>query len=446
MGSRHRKSIPWYRVVVAMALGFIVLGWAAGQWGSARSEASWRGRLGTESASALAQAEDMPAGVETLRLLADVHTENLFPPDYAKAQALIEKALLRAPMHSVLWMGLARCQLFSSQEKTARFSLEQSDRLDPNYPSQRLEAVRLWHLAGNRERSLHIARRLAGLGTLSREPAVGELIRMGYEPAEVVEALGLTALPPGDMGPLLDVLRVANAESMERLFAILPDGNFQDRTFRDHAARVVCQPALIRTANRLLELHSPDGVRTVAGSAGTSESLVVDNADLRLPAFSRPFHLGWQVAPTMGWVSTSWIPSSSNGLSHGQIRLVLQDPGRPGREGFRWIFHRFLLPANSGINVRHRLRVATEAAASYRILAVVNRSDTFVGKDTIPDEMTYQTLDVRIPPREEASMVELILDRREKQKEGVGKEEVYLGGIEVVRDPAYEGRGSGEWR
>jgi tetratricopeptide (TPR) repeat protein len=374
----------------------------------------------------LVLARENPPQVDDFLLLAELHEEIVFPPDYRTSEQLIQRALPARPLDPLLWMRLARSKLFQGNRRDALIALKQSDEFDPNYPAQRMQAIRLWNLLGDNARSEDLAKQLAKLGPDYGKRVVRELLLTGYTPAEVYRLLELENLTPPELAAYLDSLGSYDPLELEELYAAIPDEFFADEKFRFRAARLVTRPLLPGIAARLWELEGAQP------AAACGDGVVLGrNLNLTEPAFAEPFYFGWQPAPNVPWAQAGWQKGRTE-ESGGQVRVNFFGTRNEEGMAFRWLFYRLLVPEGTPLTIEFRTSTPTPRDSRSRVMAVVNRSQEFFTEYSSTESSAWQDLTLSLPALAEPAMVELVLERRATSRDAAArKAEVFLGRMAI---------------
>src|SRR5690606_18216703 len=126
---------------------------------------------------------------------------------------------------------------------------------NPAFPLQRLKAVQMWDLMGERERAVDVAVSVAGLDFEGKREAAQVLRLLDHSPAQAFVAVGGPTCEPAQMGQLMDDLRSPRREAMQALFAQVPERAWEDEAFRRRAASLAEKPFLHEVAMRLWRME-----------------------------------------------------------------------------------------------------------------------------------------------------------------------------------------------
>jgi hypothetical protein len=407
--------------------------WALHYYSQAKEVARWQAMLRRNDTPELLT-HSPPDTSNALRTLARIHERTVFPPQYAQARNHLQQAIVVNPLQSVLWMDLARCQFFSGNRSAAEASLLRSDQLDPHYPLQRLEAIRLWHLLDHPERAKALAIRLGRMSGSVRIGVIRELIASGYSPAEVYDLLRLAALAPESLATLLRQLRVENPGMMRALFQKIPDSAYEEESFRREAVRIALDPLVPEVIYKAWRMDTPSPAQPLGVEESAENPLLAANLDLSTPAFSSDLPLGWQNVPELPWIEASWIaptPESFLQREPGHIRLLFNDsPERPSSD-FRWVFYRMIVPPGWILEVCARIQSLQPDQHDCRIVAVVNQRHSYrssLAEERISD---WRELKLSLPARTEWFLLELLLERKTPKVSQSSSCQVNLGGFSL---------------
>lgn len=337
-------------------------------------------------------------------------TRDIFPPERDLAMEAIGRALAAEPLSSRAWQALARERLLDGQDDAARQALALADRLEPRFPRQRLEAVRLWRLVGDSRRSLETALEVAALGPRYRREAALELLLAGTSPAEVFTVLGGPRLAPGAAVELAAVLHNSNLQQMSDLVALLPPDAAHDEEARRQLAALLLRPL---QPKRLLELWTLEDPPPQTGFDG----IPLANRDLLAPPFFNRFPLGWLAPQERGAVRVIWL-SPLEPADTGRIRTVLPDLGPPFHRG---LLYRLLLPAGQGGSLPVRLRATPSEQVQVEVtLREGDRTTARVRLDSASDD--WQALSLPLPARETPTIGVVAIEVRRLGKETAWRE------------------------
>lgn len=429
----------FWRSCAASLVAILCIGWAFFYYSPARETARWQRKLRQTDLREVLEQEP-PNNAPTLRSLARIHERNMFPPRYSQARRLLQQAITANPLQSVLWMDLARCEFFLGNPSTAKAALLRSDQLDPQYPSQRIEAIRLWHLLEEPERAKALAVRLGRVTGSAQISVIRELIASGYSPADVYELLRFATLAPDSLAALVRHLRVENSRLMNDLFRKIPASAYDHEAFRHEAIRIALNPLLPEVIHKAWRAETHVPAQPVGENENDEQSLLAVNLDLSSPAFSSALPLGWQNVSEVPWIAASWIAPTSPGSplnSPGHIRLVFDDsPARPTAP-FRWLFYRLIVPPDSPLDVRADIQLLEPNRNVCRLAAVVNQRHSHRSLPASDRTSDWQALLVSLPPQSDWSLLELYLERKTLDSAQSGSYQVNLGRLALQpRRPA----------
>ncbi len=379
-------------------------------------------------------AEIPPSAANYIRI-ARLKGSRQIPPDHAGAVEFFGLALQRTPLRSDLWVTLARHLFFLKRKGEAEAALRRSDVLDPVYPEQRLGAVQLWALMGERERGIELARQVAALDPPGRLEALRTLLLIGVPPEEAYSIIGAGEVPVGDLAEIMKNLKSGNPDTMRKLWAKLPPAAIEDARFRNAMAEFFASPMLDDVAATIWRRESS----TVAAFPlpGSDTSLWLDNPSVDETPFTNRFYYGWQPFPLLSWVDGTWNRANSESGDRARIRMTFTGGGAPTiQRTLQWMFYRLPLPATAE-PVSIRIPVMAEPPGD-SVCRVSARIDGRV-VNSAPSDWTrdgWQYLEVKIPASASPSLVELTVERQKRGAGADGSARVYLGGFEFVRqDP-----------
>jgi len=295
---------PLARAALSAVLAAGAILWAIGGAKAQRAQRHWEEAF--RKGPIEAAAAPVPANPAAWRSLGDIYLSQFFPPADDLAIRAYRQALLLDPRSSVTWTRLAEAQFFSGDRAAAEASLSRADALDPNFPRQRLEAIRLWALLGREDRALGLGAGLARLGPQARADALRELSRLGHEPADLFRRLQLATTPPVERPALLDAFEAAyGRDALARLSHVLPAPWLENRPFRHRAIEAALRP--VRYAEALRWWHLELGLPFEDDSG----AIFAPNLDLASDPFSQTGPLGWQAPSASPMARTVWVPPSA---------------------------------------------------------------------------------------------------------------------------------------
>jgi len=352
---------------------------------------------------------DVPAAAEARLLMASIYGREFFPPDDRSAARWAALALLSRPLESGLWVILANHLFFSGQDDDARTALRRADELDPNYPLQRLSAIRLWTLMGERERAGILAAQIGRLGGRERGDAARELLRAGWERSEIFVRLEGPSLSTPAMIDLLQILRTTNPEQCRALLETMPIDRLRtDRTLRVAVSRHAVDARLLDQAEMLWRLERPE--------APPHPRFPADHEDLQLALVRPPLSMGWQGPPAENWVilRPRVIEEPSIGGRPGPrtdgLEVQYRDTPDESRRHSRWPFYRVPVPENEELHVAMRVRTIPSNRSAASIVASEGRNRVESNTTDLRTDL-YQILELTVPPQPYPRFVTLQLNR-----------------------------------
>lgn len=352
--------------------------------------------------------------------IADVLSNEVFPANHAGARVAAERALALDPFSSRAWMVLAREHLFLGNDAQARAALQRSDEIDPRWPLQRLEAVRLWILLGDEQKGLDTAVRLAALSPELRRDAAHELISSGYSPRDVFNRLDIHDSTPDDIAGVIEAIRTPSLRQMEEVYSLIPEHAYRDAAFRRRLYHVAVNPLSTSQLLTLWKWHSPH-------LEDLGDERCIDNPQLRHPPFGVEFPLGWQLPAANAAVTATWQAAPPDNNASGRIRVEVP---AFGRTDFRYRYYRFLLPPHQRITVISPVRLDPPGEGQALLRAVVGNQEF---ESTIlrgRDIAGWHELSVDLPAFERPQIVEVQLGWNRVARGGDQQDaRVYIGGI-----------------
>jgi hypothetical protein len=342
--------------------------------------------------------------------VASYATRDVFPPDRALALEAIGRALAAEPLSARAWQALARERLLEGQDDAARQALALADRLEPRFPRQRLEAVRLWRLAGDSRRSLETALEVAALGPQYRREAALELLLAGSSPAEVFTVLGGPRLAPGAAVELAAALHNSRLDQMSDLVALIPAAAADDQEARHQLAALLLRPLQSERLMELWRLEDPPPQTAFDG-------ITLANRDLLAPPFFNRFPLGWIPPQERGAVRVIWL-SPLKPADTGRIRTVLPELGPPFHRG---LLYRLLLPAGPARQLP--LRVRATPAGQVQVEVTLREADRTTARVRLdPTCGEWQALPLPLPARDAPAIAVVAIEVRRLGKENTWRE------------------------
>jgi hypothetical protein len=413
------------RAVIGIILALAILAWTASMipWGVSRAQWQRLASASLEEQLAFASRGDLP---QSARLrLASAYSREVFPPRHDLAIPFLRDALLDAPGDATTWNAYARTSLLLGEREWATSALRRADLLDPRYPRQRIESIRLWHLLGEEPRALEVAEQVASLGLASRTAAARELMELRYPPARVFAILDAATLPPGDLLGFCWAIRTRSPELNRAGYDLIPPTALKDDAFRDGLAELCLNPVEPHTLARLWRLE--------AGVDVTPDGPVrLSNPDLGLPPFGGGFPLGWLRLEKPREREVSWLaPGRGAAPSRGTIEIRWV-----GEEGEAYFpFYRLLIPPGTGRTIALRVRVEDPEAIDVRLDARVLNGPRNAGEVTRAGTPEVQEIVARIPDTTEFTAGDLAIRLRRKGAASRGTR-VFLHGLELREDSA----------
>ncbi|MCB2153395.1 hypothetical protein KQI84_00790 [bacterium] len=339
--------------LIAMA---IVVGWSMSQASRMQTRIAWAEARRENPTAVLERDEPAPTADGNL-LLANERGRILFPPDHQGAIESTRRALLLDPLESSAWMILAREKLLQNHMDEARAALSRSDELEPRYPGQRVEAIRLWSLLDEPNRAMELARQISLLGDEYAAAAAAELIATGREPSSVFKILRLDELPPDEKLMAARAMAAANPGAMAPVLATFTNAELADHDFGNQFVELLYSPMNIKEIERVWALHSTRLIE--------EQGLLLADPNLTYPPFEHSFHLGWQQPMQSTTVISRWQPAESEIRDTG-AHIEMQFT-RSAKEQIRWIFYRLPIPPDWSGTIELRVRISPAASATCRL-------------------------------------------------------------------------------
>ncbi len=376
----------------------------------------------------------VPPAAEAMVLVAGFYGEVFFPPDDRKAAGWAARALEVRPLESGLWVVLARHLFFSGQVDEARVALERADELDPNYPRQRLAAIRLWTLMGEKDRAGALASQIGRLGFRERGEAAAELIRAGWSRADIFRQLDGPLLSDPEIVELLNLLKARRPGEARALLDAIPTSRLAaSRVLRSAASRHAVDAVLLDQIERIWHLERP--------KAPSSPRFPDDSSNLMLAFEAPPLAMGWQGPPVENWVllrprqieepGTLGSPSTSiNGLE-----VQYRDTPDESRRVSRWTFYRFPLAAGERLDVAMRCRTYPSDRSAAKIIATDGRQRIESNTTELRTDL-IQTLSLSFPPRDANRVITLQLERTRARSIFDTEAELAVHSLNLVSNPA----------
>lgn len=344
----------------------------------------------------------MPANPGLYASLAEVYSRDLMPPDNERARELLGEAIRLAPLDSIYWLRLAEQNLLLDQREAAIAALRVSDQLDPRWPDQRLDAVRLWRILGDRERAMELGVQIARLRDLGLTEVVSsELLDNGFPTSDVLAAIDFARRPPGEMSHLISAMAKRPSVSLDELWKAVPEGSRQDNELRTELAKLAEQRG---RHELLLELwkYEPDSLTTLA------PGLVTKNTDLRRSPMGQTFVLGWQPPVLETDVRTTWIAPEGMAGATGKLEV---DIGPYSRDQLWWSVYRLVIPADMAVDLGARVSInpGVRTVAEVRVLV---DGEWFANATTSGANDRTEDLRHAIPPAARARVATIFISWR----------------------------------
>lgn len=395
------RLAPWPVVAAAIVLALVVLvsGLNAKVWYDLREtyKAPARAtRIGNIDLN------NVPIDPAVYSKLAEMYSRDFMPPDNAQARAMLGEAIRLAPLDSLYWLRVSEQNLLLGDREKAIAALRMSDDLDPRWPRQRLDAIRLWRIVGERDRALTLGIQIASLGSPYNEIAARELLDNGFTTPEVMKAVGFEKRSPAQMARLIGAMARRPGVSLEDLWAVVPESARGDAELRNEMATIAVQR---RRYSLLQEMwkYEPDQLVTLA------PGLVVKNTDLRRSPLGRTYELGWQEPIDGGSdVTTKWV--APGGLAGDSGKLDV-DIGPYAPEQLWWPMYRLIIPADTAVDLGARVSInpGVRTVAEVRVM-VENEwfsNATTSGVNDRPEDLRHA-----IPPAPEPRMATIHISWR----------------------------------
>ncbi len=378
----------------------------------------------------------VPAAAEANLLMASIHGRVFFPPDDRQAAVWASRALAHRPLESGLWVILATHLFFSGQDAHARTALSRADELDPNYPLQRLAAIRLWTLMGERSNAGILAAQIARLGTRERGDAARELLRAGWNRAEIFTRFEGSGLPDGEMIELLSLLKTTSRSQCRALIEAIPVARLESsRPLRSVVSRHASDARLLEEIELIWRIERPD--------APTVPRFPADHENLQLAFERAPLSMGWQGPPSENWVLLRprliEEPSIAGrpGLRTDGLEVQYRDTPDESRRVSRWTFYHVPVPENEELHVSMRVRTIPSDRSAARIIANDGRLRTNSNTTDLRTDL-YQVLELTMPAAEVPRMVSLQLERTRARSIFDTEAELIIQSLQITTAPPVE--------
>ncbi len=384
------------RLIPALAGSALIVCWCAVSLRFHISGNAWYSAGG--DLEAVFAIEASPPVPSFLAQRAEELADNVFPPDLDRSEEDLRNALLHEPQYSRAWLTLSRVRLYENRTAEARSALEHSERLDPAYPSGRLESVSLWKMLGENERALTTARQVAVLGRENAVNAITELLRNGFTTDEVLKAVLFERLTTEQRQLVLGIFAKERLEAVNELATHLTSEDLESPLLRQQLAPVLMRPLDAPLLGEVWGFDRP-GLRLIEGR------LLVENPGLEQPAFPTAFPMGWQIFAGSE-ASTTWEQGSGGSRrTDGHIRLALP---RYLRREVSWTCYRFLADVGEEFTVTMHLVPSSSRYA--RVSLAARAAGTNLKGDSV--EVTGESpfdLAVQVPALDEPGLVSLTL-------------------------------------
>lgn len=404
---RHRRSSSSKssgpiapRLLVAIPLLAIILYWSYDQGERTADRVEWETLLRSGDFVSLFQLEEAPSAEAWYQLSRAIDTR-VWPPNYEGAANAVTKALTLDPLNARYWIYLGRYMYFQGDQDAAREALAFSEKIDPLYAPQRLDAIPLWRLLGEEERAREIARQVAALSSEEQMAAAEKLVRSGYSPAEIYEIIGSDEMTTRELFLFVRRIRVGDKEQMADLFALLPEDIYSDQDQLDEFARLAAVPLVPSASQRFWAAKY--GIQLPAG-----ENLLYLNGDLKTAPYADPFFFGWQpVPPHLFYIKGTWHPPEDD-ADRGEMHFTFDES--PERTGTNWVIYRTPLPARVAVAIQLDVRLEPPGRSDATIYVSLDREREIAGTPARRID-GWQTLSVKVPAQSEGALLELFLRR-----------------------------------
>lgn len=211
----------------------------------------------------------------------------VFPPQLKTAESAFHRSLVLDPLSSRTWMGLAEVFLYQGKTDQANQALTMSDALDPNYPRERLESIRLWVLLGNREKAINHGARIASLGGNNPRLAVEQLVQSGIPLEEVAQATNWPELSPSELNQVMRWFRESRPKQYAEAVSLLPAESLKDQPFLQQVARMAVELQAVPLA---LEIWQKSALPPTL----ISPRIALPEPEFAQSPFRDGFPLGWR--------------------------------------------------------------------------------------------------------------------------------------------------------
>ena len=393
--TQPRKTSRVLFAALFSAGGAVVLaGWAWLQYQQARHVAVYQEASAPERVELLEEVGPPPNATATLQV-ARTLGRDVFPADHQRALDLARLAATQDPLRSTVWLEVAREQLYLGNEDEARAALSRSDELDPRYPRQRLQAVRLWGILGEPERGLEIARRVALLGSQFRDDAGIEALASGYT---IDEALAVVRFEEMDDEQLRRFLRSLHGELPA--YSPVVWGRLSPERLKSPGLRL----ALGRMAMKPLQPEYLADLWALEGATpDPATGWLLQNPGLDQPPYSTSFPLGWLLPDERNRYRILWQEPTLDREGHIRIDLPIS-----GRLNLNYHAYRLLQPAGESARLTVNFQSAPPRPA--RLALNVRDSNTREPVHSVAtslEGLSETELTARIPSTGEARLLDV---------------------------------------
>ena len=384
----------------------------------------WERRTWEDRYSAIVDdPEAAPPRTSVLSDAAAFFSREIMPPDRTRARQLVLLALPLSPMASPLWLALAEQDIFLGRHNEARAALQHADSLDPSYPDQRLAAVQLWTLLGDRERALALARQIGNLDSAGRDEAAQALLRAGFPGDEIMRELELERLGPVELTGVLNVLATTGPEKQRAMLARLPETTLNDEAFRQSAAQAFSNPPDPAIVRKLWQRQSP----TLQPYSVAGAEIMADNLLLATSPLTDNFWFGWQTLPESSGADAVWLPDTQTPEDFPEVRIDFSSGYERDSRSFHWTFYRLPAPPlTEPLVIEVPFRSVPPEFSRCR-LSVRNRTETFPGPQYDSATQEWGKLQTIVPPSAQPRLLEIQLERARRGNAKAHEVSLFLG-------------------
>lgn len=335
------------------------------------------------AADRVALVGELPRDPALLGAMGARFERSLFPPDLAAAHAATARRIAIEPFDSPPWLRLARLHFRMGRPAEALAALRVSDRLKPGFPDERLDAIQLWALLGERDRARDLAAAVAALGDAPSLLAARELRMLDWDAADALAAVTPERSPVAQAKAAV-LFFGTDADANAAVFAALPRTAVSEPEARRVLLEASLSPLLPEMA---VNLWRVDAMPRVAAAELPGGTILLDSPTLgERPPLRGP--LGWQLSEDATY-------RSEDGA--GSLRVLMQNP-----RGFSLPVYRMIVPA--GVSGEVTLDVEVDAVAPARVrLSAADASGEFVAADG------RVRVRAPLPARDEAAVVDVVL-------------------------------------